>query len=421
MNRQVVGEPENRLVNFFGDNGLFSDHFVGFCLFSPDEQEMIFNFNENHFFTPASNTKIFTLFAALNILKDSIPSFKYLVENDKLYIWGLGDPTTLHPEFDNNSKLISLLKSYNYPITVCKDHFISSRYGPGWSWDDYNYGYQVEKSHLPLYGNRIWINYDSDKGVFDYYPAIIDVEYASGEFDVQRHETRNHYQVYLPATSTSEDYRFGTPVYMSDTFLQEALSAVAKREITIADRCDVKGAKTLVFSTPAETVYSEMMQESDNFIAEQLLLAASGILFDTLASRMTIDLVSDRYLSDISSGLKWADGSGLSRYNQFTPLAIVNVLEKILKMKKRTWVKVIFPAGGVSGTIANWYAAYGVGEPFVFAKTGTLRGVHCLSGYVQTNSERLLIFSFMHNNIAGRTSTVKENMDKVLRYVKENY
>ena len=69
----------------------------------------------------------------------------------------------------------------------------------------------------------------------------------------------------------------------------------------------------------------------------------------------------------------------------------------------------IFPAGGKSGTIEKWYG--GKAEPYVFAKTGTLSNKHCLSGYIKTESGRLLIFSFMHNNYVGSPEPVKKEME----------
>jgi D-alanyl-D-alanine carboxypeptidase/D-alanyl-D-alanine-endopeptidase (penicillin-binding protein 4) len=70
------------------------------------------------------------------------------------------------------------------------------------------------------------------------------------------------------------------------------------------------------------------------------------------------------------------------------------------------------------GTIRNWYG--GQESAYVYAKTGTLSNKHCLSGYLRTKSGRLLIFSFMHNNYVGSSTPVKEEMEKVLDWLREN-
>jgi D-alanyl-D-alanine carboxypeptidase/D-alanyl-D-alanine-endopeptidase (penicillin-binding protein 4) len=78
----------------------------------------------------------------------------------------------------------------------------------------------------------------------------------------------------------------------------------------------------------------------------------------------------------------------------------------------------IFPAGGLSGTIEKWYG--GNPHPYVFAKTGTLANVHCLSGYVVTRRNKTYLFSFMHNNYLNRTNEVREEMQKTLEWIRDN-
>ena len=79
----------------------------------------------------------------------------------------------------------------------------------------------------------------------------------------------------------------------------------------------------------------------------------------------------------------------------------------------------LLPAGGVSGTISGSYK--GKGKPFVFAKTGSLSNNHCLSGYVVTNKGKTLIFSFMNNHFVEGSAVVKNEMNKVLTFLRDNF
>ena len=135
-----------------------------------------------------------------------------------------------------------------------------------------------------------------------------------------------------------------------------------------------------------------MMIESDNFIAEQLLLMCADTKYGVLNSKKIIAFVKDSLLQDLPDELLWRDGSGLSRYNMFTPRSITRLLEKIHQELPEEQIFRIFPAGGASGTIEEWYG--GKEQPYVFAKTGTLSGKHCLSGYIKTKTGKTLIFSF---------------------------
>ncbi|RMD68818.1 MAG: D-alanyl-D-alanine carboxypeptidase, partial [Bacteroidetes bacterium] len=127
----------------------------------------------------------------------------------------------------------------------------------------------------------------------------------------------------------------------------------------------------------------------------------------------------DSLLADLPDRPLWVDGSGLSRYNLVTPRTMVMLLDKIRREVPAQRLFGLLPAGGRSGTIAEWYA--GPDGPYVFAKTGTLRNRHCLSGYLRTARGRWLIFSFMHNNFPGSNRAWKEEMERTLEYIYQNY
>src|SRR5690606_40248997 len=94
-----------------------------------------------------SNTKIFTLFAALKTLPEKIPSLKYMAQNDTLFMEGTGDPTFLHPFFKDSS-LIKLAKPYTH-ILLSLSNFKDTRYAPGWPSVDYNHYYSAERNGFP--------------------------------------------------------------------------------------------------------------------------------------------------------------------------------------------------------------------------------------------------------------------------------
>ena len=88
---------------------------------------------------------------------------------------------------------------------------------------------------------------------------------------------------------------------------------------------DTRGFKELK-SIKYDSLYKEMLVESDNFIAEQLLLQVGNAVDSTYNVKKAIDFAMENYLSDIPQKPKWVDGSGLSRYNLFTPESIVFLL-----------------------------------------------------------------------------------------------
>lgn len=179
-------------------------------------------------------------------------------------------------------------------------------------------------------------------------------------------------------------------------------------------------AGKVLYSTPLDTVLRRMMHQSDNFIAEQMLLVCAGQKFDILQQDTMIKWMLDSVLTSLPQRPRWVDGSGLSRYNLISPRDLAQLLLKLWKEQPHEFLLSLFPAGGASGTVADWYKGKN-GEPYVFAKTGSMSGVHCLSGYVVTKRGKMLVFSFMHNNFVGSNQAWKEEMQRILEMIWGKY
>jgi len=78
----------------------------------------------------------------------------------------------------------------------------------------------------------------------------------------------------------------------------------------------------------------------------------------------------------------------------------------------------LLPAGGVSGTLKNRFDDQD--QPWLWAKTGSLSGVVCLSGMLVTRRGKWLAFSFMHNNYVGSSRAYYQEMEKTLNWCREN-
>jgi D-alanyl-D-alanine carboxypeptidase len=95
------------------------------------------------------------------------------------------------------------------------------------------------------------------------------------------------------------------------------------------------------------------------------------------------------------------NGSGLGHANRLSPEGLTNFL-RMLYFDPRVGPELIqsLSVGGVDGTTQHRFAG-SVAAHRVRAKTGTLNGKSCLSGYVGDESE-ILIFSIMVDHVRGR-------------------
>ncbi len=404
------------------DSEVFKKAFTGFSLYDPAEGKTLYEFNADKYFTPASNTKILTLYTSLRTLGDSIPALQYSRQGNLLVFWGTGDPSFLNPHLTQNPQVFDFLKNSREQLLFCPANYKDQRYGSGWMWDDNFYDYQSEKTPLPIYANVAHFIQNDTTGGIQVKPAFLaktlDYDSTLHEDDfVGRVEYENQFTLNTLA-KTGKKFEMHVPFHATPHFITEVLADTLKRQVSLleSNMLPPPDAKTL-YSLKADSLYTLMMQESDNFIAEQLLLLCSWQRTGTMNTEQAIDFAKKNLLNDLPDEPKWVDGSGLSRYNLVTPRSLVALLSKIQQMVPRERLFGIFPAGGVNGTIKDYYR--NGGTPYIFAKTGTLRNNHNLSGYLISKKGKLLIFSFMHNNYTGSMSALRKEMERVLKGVYE--
>ena len=171
-------------------------------------------------------------------------------------------------------------------------------------------------------------------------------------------------------------------------------------------------------SVAYDSLYTKMLVESDNFIAEQLLLQVGNQVDSSYSVKKAIQYALNNYFQDIPQKPRWVDGSGLSRYNLFTPESLVYLLTKMYREIPREKLLSYFPVGGVSGTLENYYK---MKKPFIYAKSGTLSNNHNLSGYLIAKKGKVLIFSYMNNHYQGSSVIRKREMEVLFNELYDAY
>jgi D-alanyl-D-alanine carboxypeptidase/D-alanyl-D-alanine-endopeptidase (penicillin-binding protein 4) len=106
------------------------------------------------------------------------------------------------------------------------------------------------------------------------------------------------------------------------------------------------------------------------------------------------------------------DGSGLSPKNLVSPMNIIKLLEFIKKHHYGNLFYNTLSVAGRDGTISNRMRNTAA-ENNVHAKTGYLKNVRALSGYVTTRDGEELVFSMICNNFNGPTIMVNNIQDAV--------
>lgn len=390
---------------------------AGFALYDLSSKKYLIDYQSDKYFTPASNTKIFTFYTSLMMLGDSATAFKYSQQGDSLIIWGMGDPSFLYPNTFTNDRAYSFLRNAESELYYSSSNFKTEVLGSGWAWDDYPYSYSAERTGFPMYGNLISI--DKDSIGFTIAPRYFIEHFTEATephtYEEVLRELDNNQLTYFPGKSSERKWK--VPYHFSGDLIVDLLSDTLKRQVQEASFPLSRDALSLK-SVPLDSLYRVMMQDSDNFIAEQLLLQCAGILSDTLKPEIAIQYAKQNFLSDLPDEPAWVDGSGLSRYNLFTPRSIVKLWEKIYDQVPQERLFSLLATSGRNGTIRNWYRN---GTPYIYGKTGTLSNNHSLSGYLITRKGKIFIFSMMNNNYLASTNDVRKRMEKILLTIHEKY
>ena len=383
--------------------------FKGFVLYNPTTKKEIINHNGANYFTPASNTKLYTFYTAYRALNDSVKSLAYYRTKDSLIIKGTADPSFLYG-FESHP-VLDFLKDEKDSIYLVDATIAESRLGSGWAWDDYPYYYMPEKSLFPMYGNIVTYKMETDSLVS--YPLFFkDNIRVLDSISLTRDLTKNQFYIERDRQKKKE-----VPFIVSNDLTAQLLSDTLQKKIKpISEASHFK--YDILKGLPYDTLYKKMLVISDNFIAEQLMLQVGKEVANSYSVEAAIKYSLTHYLQDLPQKPRWVDGSGLSRYNLFTPEDMVFLLEKMYKEIPLQKLLDYFPVGGETGTLKNWYAN---NKPFVYAKSGSLSNNYNLSGYLITKKETLLIFSYMNNHYRISTSELKQRIEKTLKRIYNSY
>lgn len=416
--------PENRLL---ADTAL-KHAFTGIAVYDATGNRWLHRHNSEKYFVPASNTKIPTLYAGLKYLPPQLPGILYAERGDTLFLLPTGDPTLLHPDY-NQHPVYDFIRNSSKVAVLVADNWKSKALGFGWAWDDYESYYMTERSPLPVYGNYItWVqerrpeqrNGKTDTNLLVYSNPEVNFEVAfspetATAFEVQRHRTENKYTI-LPGGERQRKVEVPFVTNGAATAV-ELLKDTLFKQLPVVPMPDQSLAFQPLFSQPADSMFQPLMYRSDNFFAEQTLLMVSQQLLGYMDEQKLIDTLLKTDFKEMPHKPKWVDGSGLSRYNLFTPEDFIWLLLKMKDTFGMQRMELLFPTGN-RGTLRNYYVAE---NGRIFAKTGTLSSHVALSGYLYTRQNRLLVFSVLVNNHFTAATSVRRAVERYLQELRRLY
>jgi len=180
------------------------------------------------------------------------------------------------------------------------------------------------------------------------------------------------------------------------------------------------GSKKLaaLTSPPMGEIVEAILESSQNWMTEQLVHVLGLELGEEGSWQEGFEVEREFLYHEAgvdTLDIHFRDGSGLAAYNLVTPRAMVRILEYMRDSPHGELFRLAMAEPGEEGsTLRNRLPGL---EGRMFGKTGTISHVNSLSGYLTTESGRVLIFSILTNGSGLSSRLVKANIDKVVQAV----
>lgn len=426
---------------------------VGINVCQLSSGETIYSLNSNKLLIPASTMKLITSATAFELLDadytfETKIAYRGKVDNNgvlngDLVLIGGADPTLgseyfqdHYIDFLQNWALkikASGIRKVNGNLILDGSIFDSERVPDTWIWGDIGNYYGVGSNAFTVFDNMFRITFSSPKKA-DKLTKVIGI-YPKIEGMVINNEVRS-------ANNNSDDaYVFGGPFdkartirgtiprnrkaftikaaihHPEEILAQEFLKALAAVGIFVSGKTQFaevnsKNSETLFIqdSPTLSEIAKVLNHKSVNLFAEHLLKQIAVEKKGVGIRNDAIDLVKDFWESKgISTEyLFMEDGSGLSHFNAVSPKFFTELLTY---MANNEAFKNSLPNAG-EGTFKRFDKNLLPGKTLQ-AKSGSMTRVRCYSGYLQTDSGKTLVFSFMFNHFSGSHAALIKEVEQL--------
>lgn len=401
----------------------------------------LYSRNAGRYFIPASNMKLFSDAAALmvlgpdyrfkNQLSTNAPQLQQGVLKGSLYLHLPGDPSFGHKELN---ALLTQLKKWGVTriegnIVISSGHAEVNPYAPGWMTTDLVYSYGAPLGPLMIDANRLTVMVNP--GPVAGAKAVLEAQDHSGgsiQLDNQvttrenakgcgvsfAMDNENHVSargcVKPGQWAVQQDMAIRNPLLYAQGLIRHQLANLQIHfdgNIVLGEA--PKGALVIASesSKPISQLMADTLKPSDNLYADSLFLYAAARLKGKPVNWQEAQTLVKNFLQqqtgiDLQSAVL-TDGSGLSRYDLLTPHQTVSLL-KFLNQRFPVSYEYIaaLPVSGRDGTLQKRFKTPAQ-QDLVRAKTGTMTGIHSLSGFLYTINGHTLAFAIYANKEPGKS------------------
>lgn len=451
---QALKRDIDRIV----DRAVFASAFWGVEVRDLRSGRVLYERNARKNFKPASTLKLVTTAAVLDALGPDerlrtsvetaarVDAFGRVLGD--VYLVGRGDPN-LSGRFTEGKRTAAFqemadalwsagVRRVEGRLIGHEGLFTGDRRGEDWSWEDLVWWYGAEVSALSFNDNCADLTVAAGERAGD--PVRVDRAPGSSYYRVVSTATTSAAGTQAALTLTrasgsnevrlSGTYPIGATPWAGFAALEDpALYAatvfgevLAARGIVVAGPVETSSQPLPVAvrvlaahdSPPLLEILKAVNKTSQNLHAEMMLRLLGARRRGVGSAEAGREAVGEflRRVGVEPSAWAMQDGSGLSRSDVLTPHDLASLLAAMDRHPRAAAFRDTLPIAGRDGTLQNRMKG-GAAEGRVVAKTGTLRHVNALAGYVTTRSGSRLAFVAMANHHTTGGSTTTSALDEI--------
>lgn len=411
---------------------------------------------------PASNMKLLTAAAALDVLGPDYQfetevltdgSLRGIVLHGNLYLRGKGDPTLLKEDFDQFAKDLKKqgIKKIKGNIIGDDTWYDDVRLSQDLNWSDEPFYTGAQVSALTMSPND---DYDAGTVIVDVTPgdkqgdqAEVSVTPANdyvtinnqtktvaadklNDIKIERDHGSN--EIIIEGNIPLEDTRTRSWVsvweptgYAVNVFkkalVDQGITFAGQVNEDVGETPDNATILTTKKSIPLEDLLIPFMKLSNNGHGETLTKEMGKFIEDEGSWDEGLEVMEDtlKNLGMNPDTLQLRDGSGMSHKNMVTADELTQLLYNV---QEKSWYPVYeesLPVAGYDERLVGGSLRYRLTDPAtkenVLAKTGSISGVSTLSGYVTSADGEELIFSIMINSyLEGPVTPIEDEIVTIL-------
>lgn len=422
--------------------------------------KIVFSQNGDKLMRPASNMKLVSGAAALNMLGED---YRFKTDlyidgivvngtlNGNVYIKGSGDPTLTREDFIEFAEILmeNGIRTINGHLIGDDGAFSGSTLPPGVLKSDETYYFGARTSAITMSPNN---DFDASTIIITASPGKVGTKPSYSVYPnssgmvisnqaktvkkgnantvtIKRAYNTNRIIISgnLPQGSskkewvTLQDPSKNTMDAIKQTLKGKGLKFEKSSQLKIGK---VPQNATLLYtneSRPLAAIFPVFMKLSNNSIADILVKAMGKEHLGEGSTNKGVTLLK-KYSESLNisvSNWRFADGSGLSNSNRVTSNGLSQLLYKVQHEPYFDTFYDSLPVAGnkdrlIGGTLKSRLASSGL-QNRIFAKTGYIPNVYTLSGYMKGQSGKQYIFSILLENKSSGTVYIDRTMAALVK------